>query len=70
MFKCHSDMGHCFSQELVVSKKKEKAKFIFLYSIGKADKVLGKKVAIFNWEWGRNSAPRERQEIPCVCTIL
>ena len=21
--------------------------------------VLGKKVAIFNWEWGRNSAPRD-----------
>ena len=21
--------------------------------------VLGKKVAIFDWEWGRNSAPRE-----------
>ena len=24
---------------------------------------LGKKVAIFNWEWGRNLAPRERQKI-------
>ena len=22
---------------------------------------LGKKGAIFDWEWGRNSAPRERQ---------
>ena len=26
--------------------------------------VLGKKVAIFNWEWGRNSAPREGQKRP------
>ena len=26
--------------------------------------VLGKKVAIFNWERGRNSAPREEQKIP------
>ena len=28
--------------------------------------VLGKKAAIFDWEWGRNSAPREGQKIPCV----
>ena len=27
--------------------------------------VLGKKVAIFDLEWGRNSAPRDRQKIPC-----
>ena len=27
--------------------------------------VLGKKVAIFDWECGRNSAPREGQKIPC-----
>ena len=26
--------------------------------------VLGKRVAIFNWEWGRNSAPREGQKMP------
>ena len=26
--------------------------------------VLGKRVAIFDWEWGRNSAPREGQKIP------
>ena len=26
--------------------------------------VLGKKVAIFDWEWGRNSAPRDGQKIP------
>ena len=27
--------------------------------------VLGKKVAIFDWEWGRNSAPRGGQKPPC-----
>ena len=26
--------------------------------------VSGKKVAIFNWEWGRKSAPRDGQKIP------
>ena len=26
--------------------------------------VLEKKVAIFDWEWGRNSALREGQKIP------
>ena len=25
---------------------------------------LGKRVAIFDWEWGRNSAPGEGQKIP------
>ena len=24
--------------------------------------VLGKKVAIFDWEWGQNSAPRDGQK--------
>ena len=28
--------------------------------------VLGKKVAIFDWEWGGNSAPREKQLPPCL----
>ena len=27
--------------------------------------VLGQKVAIFDWEWGRKLAPREGQKIPC-----
>ena len=27
--------------------------------------VLRKKVAIFDWEWGRNSAPRDGQKRPC-----
>ena len=26
--------------------------------------VLGRKVAIFDWEWGRISAPREGEKIP------
>ena len=25
--------------------------------------LLGKKVAIFDWEWGRNLAPRDGQKI-------
>ena len=29
--------------------------------------VLGKKVAIFAWEWGQNLAPRDGQERPCNC---
>ena len=34
--------------------------------------VLGKKVAIFDWELGRNSAPRDGQKVPCncVCKLL
>ena len=31
--------------------------------------VLGKEVAIFDWEWGRNSAPRDGQKSPCVLNI-
>ena len=37
--------------------------YTFLY-LGKTDMVLGKKVAIFDWEWGGNSAPRDGQKIP------
>ena len=32
--------------------------------------VLGKKVAIFDWEWVRNSAPRDGQKIPCKASTL
>ena len=32
--------------------------------------VLGKKVAIFDWEWGRNLAPKDRQKIPCKVFIM
>ena len=28
--------------------------------------VLGKRVAIFDWEWGQNSAPRDGQKRPCL----
>ena len=31
--------------------------------LGKTDMVLGKKVAIFNWERGRKSTPREQKKI-------
>ena len=31
----------------------------------KSDMVLGKKVAIFDWELGRNSAPNDWQKISC-----
>ena len=31
--------------------------------------VLGKKVAIFDWELGRNSAPRDGQKRPCMVII-
>ena len=30
--------------------------------------VLGKKVAIFDWEWGGNSAPRDGQKRPWYFT--
>ena len=46
MFKYHSDMGHSFSIVVVVSKKKDFFFFFLLFSIGKTDMVLGKKVAI------------------------
>ena len=32
--------------------------------------VLGKNVTIFDWEWGRNSAPRDRQKRPCMVFYL
>ena len=32
--------------------------------------ILGKKVAIFNWEWGRTSAPREGQKMPCLVNVV
>ena len=30
----------------------------------------GKKVAIFDWEWGQNFAPRDGQKIPCRLTTF
>ena len=32
--------------------------------------VLGKKVTIFDWEWGRNLAPRDGQKRPCAGSIF
>ena len=73
MFKYHSDMGHCFSYVVVVSKESKKKMFVFFCFVfyfsffGKddvMDMVLGKKIAIFDWEWGRNSGPRDGQKIP------
>ena len=40
----------------MVSKKSKKKNLTM-----ETDKVLGIKEAIFNWEWGRNSVPREGQ---------
>ena len=31
--------------------------------------VFGKKVTIFDWEWGRNSAPRDGQKRPWRKTL-
>ena len=50
-------------------KEKEKYFFFFYFSLfGKTDML--KKVAIFDWEWGRNSAPRDGQKIPCILCPL
>ena len=38
--------------------------YILLFLIGKIRHGIGKKVAIFDWEWGRNSTPRDGQKIP------
>ena len=48
--------------------KKNKKNSTFLY-LGKTDMVLGKKVAIFDWEWGRNSAPRDEQKTPAIINL-
>ena len=49
-------------QVVVVSKKS----FFLLFLFGKTDMVLGKKVAIFDWERGQNLAPREGKKMPWV----
>ena len=59
------------SKEKVKKKKKKKKIFFFTFLyLRKTDMVLGKKVAIFDWEWGRNSAPIDWQKIPCACTCI
>ena len=51
----------------LISSSGPKKKFFFSFlHLGKTDMVLGKKVAIFDWKWGRNSAPRDGQKIPCI----
>ena len=51
---------------VLVSKKKKYFFFTFLNClIGKNRYGIGKNVTIFDWEWGRNSAPGEGQKIPC-----
>ena len=32
--------------------------------------ILGKKVAIFDWEWGRNSAPKDGQKSPSMVKVF
>ena len=50
-FKFHSDMGHCYY-------------FFFTFlTWGKQTWYWG-NVTIFDWEWDRNSAPRDGQKIP------
>ena len=54
------------------SKRKSKKKNFFFFFFctflylgkTKTDMVLGKKLAIFVWEWGQNSTPRDGQKIP------
>ena len=56
----------------MVSKKIKKIiiLFFFYFSLfGKNGHGIGKKVAIFNWEWGPNSAPRDGQKIPCLVIL-
>ena len=66
MFKCnHSDMGHCLCSSGLKKKYKKVFSFFSFLNLGKTAMVLGVKVAIFNWEWGRNSALREGLKIPC-----
>ena len=64
-------MGHCFSKVVVVVKKNKKKNnnFFFIFLIGKQLRGIGRKVAIFDLEWGLNSAPREGQKIPCKVRI-
>ena len=52
-------------------KVKKKKKFFFFTSLylGKTDIVLGKRVAIFDWEWSQNSAPRDGQKNPWYCIL-
>ena len=48
---------------MVVSKKSKKKNFFFSL-FGKNGHGIREMVAIFHWEWGRNTAPRDGQKIP------
>ena len=63
VFKYHSDMGHCLSLVVVFSKKI--VLFFYFSLFWKNRHGIRKKVAIFDWEWGRNLAHRDGQKIPC-----
>ena len=47
-------VSHCVSKKVKKNKKNNNTFLNWETEHGK-----GKKVAIFDWEWGRNSAPRE-----------
>ena len=55
----------CQMGVVMVSKKSKKKMFFFYFSLFE-EKGHGivKKVAIFDWERGRNPAPRDGQKIP------
>ena len=53
------------SKEKVKRKKKD---FFYFSLFGKNGHGIGKKVAIFDWEWDQNLAPRDGQKIPCMLT--
>ena len=60
MFKYHSDMGHCFSSIVEVSKKSKKKKkdfFFLLFLIGKIRRGIGEKGGYFQLGMGPKFAP-------------
>ena len=57
----------CLSMIWVIVSKKSKKKKIFFFTFLNWEKQTWyweKKLAIFEREWGKNSAPREGQKIP------
>ena len=40
-----------------------------IFDLGIMDMVFGKKVAIFEWEWGQNLAPRDGQKISWISSV-
>ena len=62
--KCLSIILIWVSVSHSLKKVKRKKIFFLLFLIAKIRHGIGKKVAIFDWEWGRNSAPRDGQKRP------